>query len=375
MEKNNDPFEKESEKDEDIIDLTEKASSLEDEDDIIELSETFDPPASESEEDILDLTEPVIEDDLEDEGVLDLVDLTEPVGDQEEILDLMEPVIEDDPVDEDVFDLVNLAEPAGDQEEIFVLAEPALQESLDGDEIIDIEDDILDLEVTVEPFSEENEEDEILDLSDIDDGSLEDAIASSEQVEGLEPESEDNILNLTEEAEEAAGGIPEEMPSIVVPGPSDDQEILDLIDDIQSTLDETDSAAEGTGVEQLDSEEVPSLVDEMDEASIDPAVLVGNGDPIDADDLKEIDTELLDNLGIDLTSELNRDILSNDDEKESIADKDEDIPFEAADSTLGDRVEKIVEQVVHEKLKAMVDKRIQEAVQKEFEKLRKDILD
>jgi hypothetical protein len=83
----------------------------------------------------------------------------------------------------------------------------------------------------------------------------------------------------------------------------------------------------------------------------------------------------LDNLGIDLASELNQDILSNEDETESIADQEEDIPFEAADGTLGDRVEKIVEQVLHEKLEAMIDKRIQEAVQKEFEKLRKDILD
>ena len=37
--------------------------------------------------------------------------------------------------------------------------------------------------------------------------------------------------------------------------PSDDQEILDLIDDIQSTLDETDSAAEDTGIEEQDTEE------------------------------------------------------------------------------------------------------------------------
>ncbi len=364
MEKNNDPFEKESEKDEDIIDLTEKASSLED--DIIELSETVDPPASESEEDILDLTELVIEDDPEDEGVLDLVDLAEPVGDQEEILDLREPVIEDDPEDEDVFDLVDLAEPAGGQEEIFGLAEPALQESLDGDEIIDLED-------TVEPFSEEDEADEVLDLSDIDDGSLEDAIASSEQEEGLEPDSEDRILNLTEEAEEGAGGIPEELPSIAVPGPSDDQEILDLIDDIQSTLDETDGVAKDTGIEE--QEEEPSLAAEPAETPSDAAVLMGNGDHIDTDELEEYDAELLDNLGIDLASELNQDILSNEDETESIADQEEDIPFEAADNTLGNRVEKIVEQVLHDKLGPMIDKRIKEAVQKEFEKLKKDILD
>jgi len=332
MEKSNDPFEKESEKDEDIIDLTEKASLPEDEDDIIELSETVDQPASESEDDILDLTQTVIE-----EG----------------------------PEDEDVLDLVDFAEPAGDQEEILNLAEPVLQESLD-------EDDILDLEDAGDPFSEEEK---ILDLSYIDDDSLEDAIASSETVEGLETEPGGHILNLTEEVEDGGDGIPEEMPSIAVPRPSDDQEILDLIDDIQSTLDQTDSAAEGTGVEEEDAEEDPSLMDETDEASIDPAVLMGNGDSIDADDLVEAETELLDNLGIDLTSELNRDILNEEDKTESMADNDEDIPFEAVDSSLGDRVEEIVERVLQEKLASMIDKRIDEAVQKEFEKLRKDILD
>ena len=83
----------------------------------------------------------------------------------------------------------------------------------------------------------------------------------------------------------------------------------------------------------------------------------------------------MDNLGIDLTSELNRDILNDEDETESIADKEEYIPFEAADSALGDRVEEIVERVLQEKMEPMIDKRIEEAVQKEFEKLRKDILD
>lgn len=363
MEKNNDPFEKESEKDEDIMDLTEKASSPEDGDDIIELSETVDQPAVESEDDLLDLTEPAIEEGSDDEEVFDLMDLAEPVGDREEILDLMEPVIEDDPEDEGVLDLVDIAEPAGGQEEILDLVEPVLQESLD-------EDDILDLGEDIDPFSEEEE---ILDLTDIDDDGLEDAIASSEQVEGIVPETEDHFLNLTAEVEDGADGIPEEMPSMAVPGPSDDQEILDLIDDIQSTLDQTDSEAEGTGAEEQDAEEEPSLMDETDEASIDPAVLMGNGDLMDADDLMETETELLDNLGIDLTSELNQDILIDEDEKESIADKD--IPFEAADSKLGDRVEEIVERLLHDKLASMIDKRIEEAVQKEFEKLRKDILE
>ena len=78
----------------------------------------------------------------------------------------------------------------------------------------------------------------------------------------------------------------------------------------------------------------------------------------------ETEPKLVDNLGIDLTSDLDRGILNEVDEGES-----------AADGTLGDRIESIVEKVLQEKLDTIIGQRIEEAVQKEFEKLRKDILE
>jgi hypothetical protein len=96
---------------------------------------------------------------------------------------------------------------------------------------------------------------------------------------------------------------------------------------------------------------------------------------IGGDELVETETDLVDNLGIDLTSDLNRDTLDGEDDGEPSTDQQEDIPFEAADDTLGERVAAIVERVLQEKLESMIGQRIEEAVQKEFEKLRKDILE
>ena len=189
----------------------------------------------------------------------------------------------------------------------------------------------------------------------------------------LEPEPEDHILDLTDEATDEGDGAPEKTSSITVPGPSDDKEILELIDDIQSTLDETDGTAEEPEIDEQNTVDESLLADETDDTSIDPVVLVGKGETVGEDESVESEADLVDNLGIDLTSELNRDILSDGEEGESISEKD--IPSEAADNTLGIRVEAIVERVLQEKLETILGRRIEDAVQKEFEKLRKDILD
>ena len=65
----------------------------------------------------------------------------------------------------------------------------------------------------------------------------------------------------------------------------------------------------------------------------------------------ETEPALVDNLGIDLTSDLNRDILNDADELAADVD---DVPFEAVDSTLGERVETIVERVIEEKLEKIL---------------------
>ena len=365
MDKDNDPFEKKDEKDKDIIDLTDEARLPED--DIIDLSDVVDPSAPESSTDLLDLTEPITGDEPGDEPgdeeILDLIDAVDPSGDQEEILDLTEPVPQDAPDEDGVLDLLDAVEPDGDQDEIIDLTEAIPLEASDQDDLLDFID-------IAEPAGEDEE---ILDLSDLADDSLEDAIAFSETVKDLEPEPEDHILDLTDEATDEGDGAPEKTSSITVPGPSYDQEILDLIDDIQSTLDETDGTAEEPEIDEQNTVDESLLADETDDTSIDPVVLVGKGETVGEDESVESEADLVDNLGIDLTSELNRDILSDGEEGESISEKD--IPSEAADNTLGIRVEAIVERVLQEKLETILGRRIEDAVQKEFEKLRKDILD
>ena len=281
------------------------------------------------------------------------MDTVEFEADQEEPLDLTEPAARETPGEDEVLDLMDTVEFEADQEEPLDLTEPAARETPGEDEVFDLLD-------AVEP---EKEDEEILDLSHIENDSLEDAISSSEQVEGLEPEPEDHILDLTEEADEVDRA-PEETPAVTVPGPSDDQEILDLIDDIQSTLDETDGTTEETAIEEQAAGNESVTADGADQATDNQAILIGNGDLIDEDELVETEPNLVDNLGIDLTSELSRDILTEEDEEGS-----------AADNTLGDRIEAVVEKVLQEKLDTIIGQRIEEAVQKEFEKLRKDILE
>ena len=220
---------------------------------------------------------------------------------------------------------------------------------------------------------ETDDQEDILDLTDAADDSLEDVIALAEPVvENLQPESEDHILNLTEAMDEADDDSDIVTASPVsVPAPSDDQEILDLIDDIQSTLDETGSPDVETGLEYstIDPDEETALsADEIVDKAPEPAIILGNGDPIDTDNLIETETNLVDNLGIDLTSEFNRDILDDADDMETTTGQAGDSPFEAADSTLGERVETIVARILDEKLENIIGKRIEEAVAREIKK-------
>ena len=225
---------------------------------------------------------------------------------------------------------MDAVEPDDGREDVIDLSEPVVEEPV-GDE------DMIDLLDAVEP-----------------DADQEDAI---------------------DEAAHEESGATGDRPSVSVPGPSDDQEILDLIDDIQSTLDETDSFSEETTAEEQDAVDAGLLADGPDETSDDDGELAAGDDSANVDQAKDPEIDLVDNLGIDLTSELNRDILNEEEEARPVPDQTDDIPFEGADGTLGERVAAIAERILEEKLDAMISRRIQDAVQKEFDKLRKEILD
>jgi len=346
-----------------VLDLTEPiAQDPPDEDDVLDLLDADEPEADQ--EAVLDLTEPIAQDPPGEDDVLELMDAVEPEADQEAVLDLTKPIAQEAPDEDEVLDLLDAAEPEADQEEVLDLTEPLALDASD-------EDDVLDFMGADEHVQED---DAILDLTDLDQDSLEDAISSTEQAEGLEPEPEDHVLDLTEAAD-ADEVIPEAASPVTVPGPSDDQEILDLIDDIQSTLDDADRAAEEPAIEEKDVADDSLPADALDDASGDQAILVGNGEHIGVDELVETEPDLVDNLGIDLTSELNRDILDDEDKAEPAAVQQADIPLETAGDSMAEMIETIVERVLQEKLETMIGQPIEEAVQKEFEKLRKDILD
>ena len=151
--------------------------------------------------------------------------------------------------------------------------------------------------------------------------------------------------------------------------------ILDLIDDIQSTLNQSKSNAEGPAFEEQDAfdEDVPA--DETADAYGEQAILVGNDEHIGEDELVESEPDLIDNLGIDLTSEFDRDMIDGEDEGPSIGEQVGNRFSEAVDNTLVEKIEAVIERVIQEKMETIIGPRIDAAVQKGFEKLRKDILD
>ena len=331
MEKEKDSFEKRDEKDEKIIDL----------------EETVDLPAPDAPN--------------EDDDVIDLLNAVEPGETDDNILDLTDTVAMDTHGDDDAVDLLNAVEPDEADDDVLDLTDTIELDNLGDDDVVDLMD-------TVEP-SEEPEE--IIDLTDSADETLEETIALAESPEEIPAGTDDMSLDLSEwDGEEAEERISEDAPAVSIPRPTDDQEILELIDDIQSTLDESETAGQETTdppshdeVREVDEE--PAETVDAREGPSEQTIYLEKGAPIDADVMAEIETDLLDNLGIDLTTELERNVLSDEEDAASVAP---DAPFEAADSTLGERVETIVERVLQEKLDEILERKIADAVARELDK-------
>ena len=97
----------------------------------------------------------------------------------------------------------------------------------------------------------------------------------------------------------------EETVALSSAGYEEDKELLELIDDIQATLNDEPVAA-GTG----DQEDTPQADEAIDtdtlEDDADAYTFLDDDELIEGGDIPESETEFVDHLGIDLTSEIER---------------------------------------------------------------------
>ena len=265
--------------DDDIIELTEETHASVVDNEVLDLTEVVAENENESEDDILDLTDIADTDETEDEGVLDLTQKAEASEVDDEILDLTEPVIEDEPEDE-IIDLLDTVEMSMD----------------DMDNASDLDDNNLDAFDTAEsPAAEEEVQDEILDLTEdvSEDDTSQTGMDQTESVEPVEPVQEELAVETAT------------TPSV---GYEEDKELLELIDDIQATLDDEPLPAH-VGDREDTTEEDKAIDTDTRGEDAETYTLLDDDDLADGEGIPESETEFVDHLGIDLTSEIERKVL------------------------------------------------------------------
>ena len=249
--------------DDEILELTEEDQESVADDDVLELTEVV-TDEDETEDDILELTDIAAADEVQDDGVLDLTQKVEASDVDDDIFDLTEPVIEDEVMG--FLDTVEI--PAQDMtEDIF---EPVdIAQEADPD----VDDDIFDPTEAVADF-------------DIDEAAMD----LTEPDEAMEPDEGERF---------------QETVALPSPGYEEDKELLALIDDIQATLNDEPVAAHVSDQEDTPQADESIEADTLEEDT-DAYSFLDDDEFIEGGDIPESETEFVDHLGIDLTSEIER---------------------------------------------------------------------
>lgn len=225
--------------------------SSDEDDDIIDLFDTVEIPADIIEEDIIELTDMI---EASDDDIIELTDEAHATVIDDDVLDLTETVdVDEAEQEDDVLDLTDIADTAAEEEEA--------------------QDEILDLTETVSG-----------------DDTSQAGMDQTESVEPVEPVQEEFSVETAT------------MPSV---GYEEDKELLELIDDIQATLDDEPVASHIDDREDTAEEDEAIDTDTRDEDA-ETYTLLDDDDLADSDGIPESETEFVDHLGIDLTSEIER---------------------------------------------------------------------
>jgi len=310
--------------------------SSDEDDDIIDLFDTVDIPADAIEEDIIELEDITQETDSDVHAITQEIEIPET---EDEILDLTEPVIEDEPEDEAIDFLDTIEMPGKDIEEDVIEPADIAQETEPDDHAItqeietpETEDEILDL---TEPVIEDEPEDEAIDHLDTVEMSMDDIVATNlddnnldavDMVESpaAEEEAQGEILDPTETVAEDSTGqavmdqmepvestepVQDELVAETATPPSvgyeEDKELLELIDDIQATLNDEPIASHVDDREDISEEDEAADTDTREEDAESYTFLDDDGF-MDDKGIPQSETDFVDHLGIDLTSEIER---------------------------------------------------------------------
>jgi hypothetical protein len=208
-----------------------------------------------------------------------------------------------------------------------------------------------------DPFQEEgvkkpendNEDDDVIELTskaDITDDTDEDILELADEVD-ITDDADEDILELADEADiaddtdEAAGweieDTPDEPTDQTAIETEEGKQILELIDDIQSTLDETKGAeAEDTGDEVIQAPLPDGAEEALDKKeSLEGSVFLGDDETLETEALSYSESEFVDHLGLDLTSEFSKEMFKEDSEMSVL---------------LREKIEEAVERVIHNML-------------------------
>jgi DNA segregation ATPase FtsK/SpoIIIE, S-DNA-T family len=323
-----------SDEDDDIIDLLDSVDTPDDAKDVIELSDADIVDTADAE--VIDLTEAV-----EAEDVLELTEKVDASDAEEEIFELKDTVSMDalDPEDDDIVELTEEVEPGGADQEIFELKDTVSMDALDpeDDDIVELTDEarVSDDEIVelTEPVDEAEitPRDETFVPTDFEDTIAMEggAVSDIAQEEDL-PDGEDEIVEPVEALDEAEITPRDEtftptdfedtmaldselvrqaetdQADVPIKEFEEDKELLELIDDIQATLDEEPEAVDSDLEEGLSETEEAIETDIIQEEEVEPYELIDDDTIFAEQELADSETELFDNLGIDLTSEIER---------------------------------------------------------------------
>lgn len=302
-----------SNEDDDIIDLfdTVEMPAEDTEEDVIELEDVVEVPDDE----IIELTEEILE-PVEDDDVLELTDIADTddikgsgLDVDGDFIDLTEPVAQ-----EEVFDLLDTVElPAQDMTEDILEPEHTAQvtdtdhDTLGASETED-EEDVFDFLDTIEIPDQDIPADihELTGTHREIDTDLGDDILDSAEALALDDIDETMDLSETPDPMDAD---PEEHveDTVALPkaGYEEDKELLELIDDIQATLNDEPAAT------HAGDQEAANLVEEAIDGNTredddDKYTFMDDDEFLEDRDSTESETEFADHLGIDLTSEIER---------------------------------------------------------------------
>jgi len=330
--------------DEEIVELTETVDDLTSfqEDDGLELGDLADTvslkpditqeieagtePIDEGDEP-LDLTEAIeAQDRLSDEEASALDDFADTIaldsditqelavdadtldGDDEAV-ELTEAIEEQDPVQSDeALELADLADT--------VSLDPDITQEIEADaEPTDGDDGPVELTDAVEELGLLQDEDE-LELSDLADTVALEPGITQDLAADKEARGEDEAIEL-------AGPPPSPMPGTEAltavsstPAPveyEEDKELLELIDDIQATLDEGQGPSE-KGVDEPHAETEEAMDEESLDDEADDLKVIDDDELIQDEELPASESDFVDHLGIDLTSEIERKALEESEE-------------------------------------------------------------